>query len=260
MMPVRVLRSLKSNMSKKRIDFDDLIETVIDKPFEILDSAFEALDDVFFSPTGDNMDLDKAMRNLDGKMKDLDRRLNMTTKKKKKNKLTFEYDNATVVVRYNSVNDIQINTTGNIDDVLMDIIRRRIREEESSKQESVPDSWETLREQYIKEEKVHTAFSARTWRGERGAPLDIEEGAHVSVSGHSMFGRKYTVEINGTTVYMVKIEELMERYWRNEQLSIFIDYWSPIEREVMGKIIDGLRHLNIIEEHHEGIEKLLQST
>jgi len=100
-------------------------------------------------------------------------------------------------------------------------------------------------------------FVSRTWKGEKGKPVEFDEGAKVTVSGHNAFGRKYEVKINGNAIYVPEIENLMDYCYVGDHLDTFLEMRSPAEKVILLKIIDGLIAMKIAEPHHEGIKELL---
>ncbi len=266
-------------MSKKRksgFDFDDLFDTVFDAPFEALDKGFELLDDGF-DTLGRKVDdllesdmgsLDESMAELDRKMAELDRKLNKKPAKRK-HKMTFKHNGERVVVRFNDENDIQIQTSGDLDNELMEEIRLRIREDggvptdkpsrpRSKTQADAEDAIRDLRRMAGTAMRRGVPwFSARNWKGGRGKPLEFTADSRVAVSTGGMFGRKYTVEVDGTTVYMLKAEEMMERCWRRGDLNLLVESWTEDERAIMLQILGILSKSGIAERHHEEVAKLL---
>lgn len=105
--------------------------------------------------------------------------------------------------------------------------------------------------------KCEPLFVSRTWKGEKGKPIEFDEGAKVTVSGHNAFGRKYEVKINGNAVYIPEIENLMDYSYSGDHLDTFLEMCSPAEKVVLLKIIDGLIAMKIAEPYHEGIKQLL---
>jgi hypothetical protein len=100
-------------------------------------------------------------------------------------------------------------------------------------------------------------FLSRTWKGDKGEPIEFDEGAKVTVSGHNAFGRKYEVKINGNAIYVPEIENLMDYCYVGDHLDTFLEMRSPAEKAILLKIIDGLIAMKIAEPHHEGIKELL---
>ena len=100
-------------------------------------------------------------------------------------------------------------------------------------------------------------FLSRTWKGDKGEPMEFDEGAKVTVSGHNAFGRKYEVKINGNAIYVPEIENLMDYCYVGDHLDTFLEMRSPAEKAILLKIIDGLIAMKIAEPHHEGIKELL---
>ena len=272
-------------MTKKRrklrdFDLDDLFEA----PFDALDAGMEKLDEglSYLDRKLDDVledadvSLDDSMRKLEERMRNLDKRLGNKTYK---HKLRFEYRGANVTVNYNSKDDIQIRTDGDVDDGLMKEIRRRIREERRTKKPLDTSRWDSIKDNLAVKPRTRRQAESldnalyesmelrmrgpwlylRTWRGERGKPLEIRPDARVSVSVGGMFGRKYTVEVDGKTLYFIKLEELMERYWARGDLDILVESFSEEEKPIILQVLQLLKASGIAETHHEEIEKLLSS-
>ena len=103
-------------------------------------------------------------------------------------------------------------------------------------------------------------FLSRTWRGEKGEPVELDENANVTVSGHSAFGRKYEVKINGNAIHVPTVENLMEFCFNGGDPNLrnaFVEMRSPTEKIILQKIFKGLIAMKIAEPHHVGINELL---
>ncbi len=111
--------------------------------------------------------------------------------------------------------------------------------------------------QSVPPHKCEPLFLTRTWKGDKGEPMEFDEGAKVTVSGHNAFGRKYEVKINGNAIYVPEIENLMDYCYVGDHLDTFLEMRSPAEKAILLKIIDGLIAMKIAEPHHEGIKELL---
>ena len=184
---------------------------------------------------------------------------------------------------------LNIRTNGSIDATLTDEIQRRVKVElqRVAAEEAKRDLGEAVREsrensarqapvrpwprprtrsqaesldRAIEEYRMITRrydarwFHARDWRGNPGDPLELTENSRVSVAKGGLFNRKYTVEVDGVTVYMLKLEELIERYWILEQLDVVAENMDAVERRTMKEIIKGLKALKIAENHHLSME------
>ncbi len=254
-------------MTKKRrnpFDLDDLL----DAPFDALDKAFEAVDDGLEYLDGKMDDLlgdadvtlEESMAKLDRKMRDLDTKLGNQKRRTFRHKLSFKHNGATIKVKYNNADDMSIHTTGDLDNGLMRIIKERIREQDHDRRpiDSIDDTIRDLQRMAgTAMRRGVPLLCARTWRGGRGDQLEIHPTSTVTVSVGGMFGRKYTVEIDGTTVYFVKNEEMMERCWARGDLELLIQSWTRPEAVIMLQIIELLRKSHIAEEHHEEVAKRL---
>ena len=266
-------------MPRRKSGFD--IDDLLDAPFEAMDRGFEALDDVFDTLgdtfdglTGDlERDRSKLAEDLEKVKGDLERAkkrsksrssVQITTgskRSRKPNKLTFDYKGEKVTVHYANANDVQIVTSGDVDAELMAEVKRRIKEKkQSSRQRRVRD-WPKPRTRSQHEAVYQTQpavlFWTRNWKGEKKEPLKFTPESKVAVSGKSMLGRKYTVEVDGTTIYMLKFEELMERCHHRGDLDAYVRSWSDDEKAIMRKILASLDALKISEDHHRAAAKLL---
>lgn len=264
-------------MSKRKsgFDFDDMLEKVFDEPFEALDRGFEALDNAFEG-------MDSALDDLiDGNMDDsqwgkVKQRRNRHPKKKHKIEFT-DQNGASVVVRFNDANDLAIQTSGDLDDRIIKEIKGRIdgyfaekqRKRTEKRSRGLPRARTRSQHESLEAMRMEThptyswgdkrpLFYPRNWKGEaKDIPLEFTADSRVAVSRNTMFGRKYAVEVDGTTVYFVKIEEMMEKCADRGNLDLFINDMTDDEKAIMRKVINGLRHLNAIEPHHEEAATLL---
>lgn len=224
-------------------DFDDLLDDLLEAPMDALDRAMESLDD--------------AMESLDDKLDAIGER----SKKKRGQRIRFtDKSGAKVTVDHDGSSDnMSIRTDGDIDLELINEIRQRIRGE-SKWDKMKPRSTarpRTRRQHESAAGMKRPWFWSRNWRGEPKEPIELRPDAHVAVATGGMFGRKYTVEIDGTTVYMLKIEELMARYYGDNLVQTFVASLEDNERTILKKIIDGLQKLGIAEKHHIEISSKL---
>ena len=261
-------------MSKRKsgFDFDDMLEKVFDEPFEAMDRGFEALDNALEG-------VDTALDNLmdDSAWGKVKQQRNRGPRKKHKIEFT-DQNGAQVIVRFNDANDLAIQTTGDIDDRVMKEIQGRIeshltkpprkktrvakeyrnRKASRNRQDALDAALGEMGSRGILWGERRPLFFPRNWRGEpKDTPLEFTADSRVSVSRNTMFGRKYAVEVDGTTVYFVKIEEMMERCADRGDLDIYLREWTEDEKAIVRKVITGLRHLDAIEPHHEEVAKLL---
>jgi hypothetical protein len=280
---------IKGTKKKSRRDVGDIVLDAVESPFTALDDIFISLGNLFDDDdlksdgtSGIHHDMEKLRADLH-KMKD-DLRNGQTERKESmhneastfasggnatfsigntgKNhkhyiKLKDAEDNITEVT-FNNPSDLSIRTDGDINPALVKEIKHHIRQQLKEKD---PINVLHTTETYHVEEPVHaprhTGFWSRTWRGERKEPIDIPSDAHVTVSGPSMLNRKYNVEVDGTTIYIRKIEEMIENCHRRGDLDTFVNGWTDDEKAMMLKVFNGLEALEIIECHHEAARKLI---
>jgi hypothetical protein len=101
-------------------------------------------------------------------------------------------------------------------------------------------------------------FLARNWKGDRGEPIEFDEDAKVTMTGRSMFGRKYEVKIDGTAIHVPTIESHMKFCFEGDHLSYFSEMRKrPGEKAIFLKIINGLIAMDIAEPHHMAIKQVL---
>ena len=264
---------------KSRSFFEDLgLEDILDDAFESVGDAFDSVGDIF-DTIGDSLDesmdelderLEASSRKLDDEMAQLDRKMEKldkdirTKSKARKHKFSFTDTRGNkITVRHNGTTDnVQIESDGDFDMGTMEEVHAQIRERMSPKQKRVRD-WPPPPgvEDYVPERGKYAleprpAFYKRTWRGDSGDPLECTADSRVTVAGGGMFGRKYTVEVDGTTVYMLGLERIMEENC-TEILTEFFRSWSDGERAVMVKILTGLDKVGIAESHHHEAKAIL---
>lgn len=99
---------------------------------------------------------------------------------------------------------------------------------------------------------------ARNWKGDRGKPIEFDEDAKVTMTGRSMFGRKYEVKIDGTAIHVPTIESHMKFCFEGDHLSYFSEMRKrPGEKAIFLAIIKGLIAMKIAEPHHMAIKQVL---
>ena len=112
--------------------------------------------------------------------------------------------------------------------------------------------------EHIHEEPMdYNIFYTRTLFGKQGEPMDIRSDAEVSVSGHNIFGRKYEVRIDGNAIHVPFLERYMLNCYRMDNIDIFIEMRTDIDKVILGKVFKGLIAMNIAEPHHIAINELL---
>ena len=98
----------------------------------------------------------------------------------------------------------------------------------------------------------------RNWKGDSGKPIEFDEDATITMTGRSMFGRKYGVEINGTAIHVPSIEGFMIFCFEGDHLDYFSEMRKrPGEKAIFLKIINGLIAMDIAEPHHMAIKQVL---
>ena len=181
-----------------------------------------------------------------------------TGKKHKHHMKLKDEDGNLVEVTFNSPSDLSIRTEGSLDTELMEEVKRHVRAQLERKD---PINVLHAKETYEVEEPTRERSPllwTRSWRGDKKDPLDFSPTeSKVTVSGPSMLNRKYNVEVDGTTIYIVKIEEMMENCHRRGDLDDFVNMWTDDEKAIMRKIFEGLKTLDYIEEHHIAAQELL---
>jgi hypothetical protein len=176
--------------------------------------------------------LDGTMSNLDQQMDELSRKRPVTTGNKQ---FSLRYNGHNVYVTYDDGRDImQIQTTGDVDDALRAEIQFRIDNDYTP----VAIGHNT---------SLAIVFNARTWFGNCGKSLEFGANSEVVVYSGSLFNRKYTVEVDGVTVYMVIIENMLSA---SGYTSMFLETLPDDTKIIMRKILEGLKTLDIAEEHH----------
>jgi len=110
--------------------------------------------------------------------------------------------------------------------------------------------------QHFMEEKS-ALFHYRTLLGGKGDPPALRTDASVTVSASNMFGRKYTVEIDGNAMYVPKIELHLKYCFDDDRLAELVESRTEEERQVLKKLLEGLVALKIAEEHHIKLIQLL---
>jgi hypothetical protein len=136
----------------------------------------------------------------------------------------------------------------------MEEVKRHIRQQLNDKE---PTKVEEPKYQQHRSFELRPLLWTRSLRGEKKDPLDFTPESKVTVAGHSMLGRKYEVAVDGTTIYILKIEEMMENCHQRGDLNVFVDGWTEDEKAIMDKVIDGLEALEIIEDHHKAVRELI---
>jgi len=280
-----------SGRKRKSHDLEDIVEDALESPFNALENIFDSLGDLFSDSDihsdgtpGVRTDMEKLRSDLHKMKRDLEKGKNAmrvpaepvmpsnvslsggavfsigNTEKKHKHYMKLKDEEGNFIeVTFNSPSDLSIKTEGNLDSELISEIKRHVRQQLRVKEPNVLRTKET----YEVEEptsKRSPLLWTRSWRGDKKDPLDFSPTeSKVTVAGHSMLGRKYEVAVDGTTIYIVKIEEIMERRHQvgGDALDIFVESWTDDEKAIMLKVFDGLEALEIIEEHHEAARKLI---
>jgi hypothetical protein len=110
--------------------------------------------------------------------------------------------------------------------------------------------------QHFMEEKSEL-FHFRTLLGGKGDPIALRTDASVAVSGRNMFGRKYTVKIDGNAMYVPKIELHLKYCFDDDRLVELVESRTDEEKQALKKLLEGLIALKIAEEHHTKLIELL---
>ena len=277
--------------TRKTHDLEDLVEDALESPFNALEGIFDSLGDLFGESdlhsdgTTSNVrnDMEKLKADLHRMKRDLGRKkkamppcepvmppnvslsggatfsIGNTGKKHKHFMKLKDEEGNFIEVTFNNPADLAIRTEGTIDTHIMEEVKRHIRQQLSDKNSTnVPPTKETHGVEEPTRKRSPLLWT-RSWRGERKNPLDpfSPTESKVTVAGHSMFGRKYEVAIDGTTIYIVKIEEMMENCHRRGDLDTFVDMWTDEEKAIMLKVFNGLEALEIIEDHHKAVRELI---